>query len=472
MAGIFKSLDKSDVRITPFRTHKLWSDNLGYSYSTGSNSLRSLPLFLASLENINFSNYIYTIETGSKQVIRKIDITDDYTVLASNNIDVIGKRIQAIEVPPVGSADVIILGGIGDNNDIVINFISGSDLSTIRSNQVDSTNNPQTLYQIITGWDYDNTNRAFTFASTNTGLYSREIDISTYVPVGGAWQQHSSSANYGEYYASTPYIYGQSISGPSILSVVDSGGDPFLISHDMLIPNKPMWGGNSATYYDTTTSFVQNIGVPVKRFLVMHGSVSSQDVLWTLFDDGNLWMCKPNTPPQSGGDNTYMKLVATNIVDIQTDYDSIYNPNYSTQPYPNISALTRKLYIVSQNGIVYADATFKGSQLDYEEIIDCRQYVGPQNTITKTFITKNTDAPILGMYVNGGVQQSTLFTMNTKTHELSDPIFVGTLKDNIIFEADNKTDNVYAMRSYDGTTQYSTPDGASLLFEHWYKFTI
>jgi hypothetical protein len=26
MAGIFKSLDKSDVRITPFRTHKLWSD--------------------------------------------------------------------------------------------------------------------------------------------------------------------------------------------------------------------------------------------------------------------------------------------------------------------------------------------------------------------------------------------------------------------------------------------------------------
>jgi hypothetical protein len=28
MAGVFKSLDKSDVRITPFRTHKLWSDTI------------------------------------------------------------------------------------------------------------------------------------------------------------------------------------------------------------------------------------------------------------------------------------------------------------------------------------------------------------------------------------------------------------------------------------------------------------
>ena len=56
MAGVFKSLDRSDVRITPFRTYKLWSDvivnNLSGSvytiykadYNPKSNYLREDPL--------------------------------------------------------------------------------------------------------------------------------------------------------------------------------------------------------------------------------------------------------------------------------------------------------------------------------------------------------------------------------------------------------------------------------------------
>ena len=39
MAGVFKSLDKADVRITPFRTYKIWSDVIG---SGGSGSVYSV----------------------------------------------------------------------------------------------------------------------------------------------------------------------------------------------------------------------------------------------------------------------------------------------------------------------------------------------------------------------------------------------------------------------------------------------
>lgn len=39
MAGVFKSLDKADIRITPFRTYKLWSDTIG---SGGSGSIYSI----------------------------------------------------------------------------------------------------------------------------------------------------------------------------------------------------------------------------------------------------------------------------------------------------------------------------------------------------------------------------------------------------------------------------------------------
>lgn len=443
------------MRITPFHTHKLWSDDLGYSYSTGTNTLASLPLFLTSLENVNYRNYVYTIETGStNQVLRKIDITDDYTVLASSNISGMSRGIQAIEVPPIGPADVIILGGIGTNNDIVINYVSGSDLSTIASNRIDSTDNPQTLYQIVTGWDdVSSSVTASTFACTDTGLYSREININTFQPIKG-WQQHNDFSVAGVYYAATPLIHG-GYATPYILSVAIFAAQPGVVTlaiHEMITPSvfvdSVPYGGQS----DPT----------VKRFLLIYTNNTS--VLWTLFNDGNLWASN-----DKGGN---MRLVATNIADIQTDYDLVYNPNYAPGQAPEYAIYSRKLYVVGQNGIVFANATYNNNKLVYEEAIDCRQYVGPQNTITKTFITKNTDVPILGMYVNGGVQQSTLFTMNTKTYELSDPTFVGTLKDNVIFEADNKTDGVYAMRSYNGTTQYSTPDGASLLFEHWYKFTI
>jgi hypothetical protein len=337
MAGIFKSLDKSDVRITPFHTHKLWSDDLGYSYSTGTNTLASLPLFLTSLENVNYRNYVFTIETGStNQVLQKIDITDDYTVLASSNISGISRGIQAIEVPPIGPADVIILGGIG-TSDMVINFISGSDLSTIASNRIDSTNNPQTLYQIVTGWDYDNTNRAFTFASTNIGLYSREIDISTYVPVGGAWVAHNEVTLVGQYYAAIPLLYG-SPGTPAILSVAEINvGDIALVTHEMIIPNKP-----PLAYTPYVDGYATQTNPTVKKLLLTY--TNNAEVLWTLFDDGNLWA--------SNGMGIGMKLVATNIVDIQADYDSIYNPDYATQSYPEISTLSRKLYVVSDNGIV------------------------------------------------------------------------------------------------------------------------
>jgi hypothetical protein len=455
MAGIFKSLDKSDVRITPFHTHKLWSDNLGYSYSTGNSTLTRLPSFLTSLENVNYRNYVYTIETGSNQRIKKIDITDDYTVLASSNISGISRGIQAIEVPPIGLADVIILGGIGTNNDIVINFISGSDLSTIDSNRVDSTNNPQTLYQIATGWDYVASNAtASVFACTSTGLYSRKIASNTLKPIGGGvWQRHNHPSNGGTYLAATPYVPS---SGQSLIlgALVRSGlGIVVMATHDMLTANQPM----SWNYYQEGVSSIYetDTGATIKRFLLTNKNNSG--VLWTLFDNGNLWVCDIN--------GTNMKRVATNVIDIQTDYDSLYNPNYVTQQTPNNTTTTRKIYIVDEIGIVFVDANYEGNELVYEKAVDCRQYFNPQKTITKTFITKNTDTPILGMYVNGGVQQSTLFTMNTKTYELSDPVFVGTLKNNVIFEADNKTDGIYAMRSYNGNFEYTS-------MNHWYKFTI
>ena len=69
MAGVFKSLDKSDVRITPFRTHKVWSENLGYEYVAGSGRYGALPSIICSLQNRNYLNYMYTVEVDNLSLI-------------------------------------------------------------------------------------------------------------------------------------------------------------------------------------------------------------------------------------------------------------------------------------------------------------------------------------------------------------------------------------------------------------------
>lgn len=467
MAGVFKSLDKSDVRVTPFRAYKLWSENLGYQYTAGSTAYSGLPSIICSLQNRNYSNLLYTVDAGSDYVVRKVDINDNYAERASlslyANMD-ITSSLSVFEVPSFGQASSIILGGVDGDGNVVVGFVD-SDLH-FESNRV-SASIANEIYQLASGWDYITPNINFyTFACTDDGLYSCEVRTDTGLPVssGGAWTKHNDIAFHaGAYFASTPYVYGQAPA--AVLSVyIKPAGTRFrLISHAMETINSVTAGWTGKDYTDPSKAAIQQVNTTVKRLFVMHGDT---DTLWTLFEDGNLWAC-------NALDGQKMRRVATNIADIQTDYDLIYNPDFDIQPAPTTTTFSRKLYVIDKAGMVFVNATYDFSKdsVSYEAVIDCRQYVAPQTTVTKTFITKNTDTPILGIYVNGGVQQSTLFTMNTKTYELSDPVYIGTLKDSVIFEADNKTDGVYAMRSYSGSLQHYVP-GFTLSNEHWYKFTI
>ena len=148
MAGVFKSLDKSDVRITPFRTHKVWSENLGYQYTAGVNTFSTLPSIICSLQNRNYSNYVYTVEADN--IMRKIDVSDDYTELA--NIDLVNEGFDGVtsifEVPSFGPASNVILGGLSGGK-VVVGF-ADSDLN-FESDIVDGST--QEIYQLVSGWD-------------------------------------------------------------------------------------------------------------------------------------------------------------------------------------------------------------------------------------------------------------------------------------------------------------------------------
>jgi hypothetical protein len=81
MAGVFKNLDSSDIRLTPFQTHKKWNDAVCYTnyYST----VNARPASVGGL--VNVVDRAFATDISSSRVLR-LDSSDDYTVLSSYSV--------------------------------------------------------------------------------------------------------------------------------------------------------------------------------------------------------------------------------------------------------------------------------------------------------------------------------------------------------------------------------------------------
>jgi hypothetical protein len=62
MAGVFKSLDQADIRITPFRAHKLWTDGVNCSSS-------AFTLYEADYRPSRLKETVFYYSTSSRQVV-------------------------------------------------------------------------------------------------------------------------------------------------------------------------------------------------------------------------------------------------------------------------------------------------------------------------------------------------------------------------------------------------------------------
>jgi hypothetical protein len=138
MAGIFKSLDKSDVRITPFRTYKLWADTIqnnlsGSVYTVYQANYNPLPNYQeANILNDNFDqgNFHYerdelTTANGKYQrvVHRSVEhlyyrdfYTNNKASFGSGNINsqyrYLEDQAQVISMPQSRFGEAILPGSI------------------------------------------------------------------------------------------------------------------------------------------------------------------------------------------------------------------------------------------------------------------------------------------------------------------------------------------------------------------------
>ena len=82
MAGIFKNLDASDIKLTPFRSHKKWSSVVCYN-DYYSNVLAN-PESIGLLQNQ--ATRVYASDASSSRIL-KLDQRDSYAVIADETIN-------------------------------------------------------------------------------------------------------------------------------------------------------------------------------------------------------------------------------------------------------------------------------------------------------------------------------------------------------------------------------------------------
>ncbi len=182
MAGVFKSLDKSDVRLTPFRAYKQWSDTISYcNYS-------------ASLGTLTTPTTIVLAETGTHLVIAN---TTDYAVLdpTNENLENLSGTESAADTPilklfkhPTTSSLVIALS---DKFSIIDTITYTSAISSSYPGidlAYDTVNNQ---YLLISGSGLNHgrltiLDSSYTFQATTTDVYRYiKVDAEAYNQSGG-----------------------------------------------------------------------------------------------------------------------------------------------------------------------------------------------------------------------------------------------------------------------------------------------
>ena len=466
MAGVFKSLDKSDVRITPFRTHKLWSENVSYTKIeiTGS---------------VSNSSSFYELQAPYSTKIYDTDPVTAYYYVNSDNIlgyaevdsDTFELQYNSATVTSFSSTPLVAnkyIAGVLDNTDgngpsRVITIESDPTLGTgggFRIKQMD--------YQMSTfiggGMPYEDIGLS--------GSYINRID---YYPFAGALpvvrpiilvSHNQSGSYYGGLLAMELDVSNKQVVATTVV--------PYLEPPNPILP--PYWGADNdyrgdyyaaipstqpeqtnrilAIYKDSTSRLMtsnielQGFGAAYSASYSTisamgdpgeHATTGVVDIVgskgfayFTLKGQNNIYGSSFDISLSN-----YLKIDAAPIVRLLCDKDMIrYDSAVGAIKFQaNSSDAQINVVAVLEDGTILnnINASQFYAQFTYE-VIDARQYVGANSKVTGAAINKNVDlissgsASLLYVWVEPTVKgKSSMFVVNLDTNEIQDPIHVGFL---------------------------------------------
>ena len=417
MAGIFKNLDASDIRLTPFRAHKRWYSVVCYSdyYS----SVLAHPESIGLLENQ--TTQVYASDVSSSRVL-KLDQNDQYTILGDETIN----NLIASEY----GQDFIrgYVASYSDNGSFGVLTMRDKDLTLAASGEY--TSSVVTEIKDISYAVSQSSTSSYMFVAGTDGVTGKEFSTEDGNFVGSEFtttgvidsQTGSFVAVNAEGKASNDRIMSLCSSGSlGVFAITFSGSysDPLHAAASASVSPGSAYGFatyGASVYGDTTPA-------TLKTFLYCQ----TQDLYFALFEDGYLFKVEPNATST---------LVAGGVAEILQDNTNLVSGSTTYQ--------ASKIHVVYTTGEVGIDlvATNTGyNEASYEKVVDARQWVA-RKPIVKATMQQNQPSGSIGVFAGttSSLQESVFFTVSPQTYEIGNPCHLGSTEGDTRIGAVNLAD--------------------------------
>lgn len=516
MAGVFKSLDKSDVRITPFRTHKLWSENVSYtkitltgSISISSSFSHAQSPYATTIYATDPSALTYLVISGSSEILAYQEIDSDTFSLSHRSNDVVDFSTEPL------IANKYIAGVLDDND--------GDGPSRV----VTICRDQNTTYPRIDQWNYGFDNPIGTIGGTPIidlpVDYVNRIDYYPFVSAGPVYRPYifvshnQSGSTYpgliayqlGASSKTVDYTYNIPYDDPApplpglFGSGLDYRGDYYFAipasgqatrihtlfrdssTNTLRTANLELFdfAGGGAPFASASYTTITHIGDPGDHLTTGVVDVVSSDsfAYFTLKGQQNIYA--------SSFDISLVNYLVTGtpICRLLCDVDPVrYESVSSGVRFKGYNA--NNVVGVLEDGTILTNikANLPTATFTYN-VVDARQYVGAGSKITNATINKNVDlvssgsASLLHVFVESTSKgKSSMFVVNLDTEEILDPIHLGFMSSasqpffgtevsgSTTFIADNRTTTVLGITQ--NVSEINPVDGVRS--RYIYKFDV
>lgn len=419
MAGIFKSLDQSDIRVTPFRAHKQWAEDVNFTLyyaptaSLGYSTLSQLQTNFSQSINSGNNYYYFVGYTGN---LFMVDGNDNFALLASTtNSPLLDSYASSAGV----NQNRIAYFDYADNS---INLVSATDLSSVDTNTFTI---PYTVYN-NTSWIPNSGTKRWVLMSGNddsggtgaTGLTAAMLSASSPQPYD-KFISYTSISLPNTNYLGTTFAAHESTGRDYVWAVyTDIGNVSTVYVEQQLCSGSGTWSSVN------TSSAVSADYVTATRDLVTSDCryINNPSAFFTFKGGTGVGLYFAYT----SGSNLLCEKVDYEVVRLLQDKDAYRNGNY-TSPIRTFAVLKSGYVLLD----LYANET---EGYGYRDIIDVRNWVGGGSIVAAT-INKNVDlispdTPLtITVYaaIGVGVRKGplTVFSINLETQEVSEPIHLG-----------------------------------------------
>lgn len=399
MAGVFKNLDASDIRLTPFQTHKKWNNAICLvDYYT---QVQANPTSVGLLPNESLK--LYATDVSSSKLL-KLDQADSYTIINDESVNnLVGSKYNQDL-----SRDYITAYSTA-NSFAVVGMYDGDLTKNVNGEYTSSAvTYPRDISYSVTE------SNSYLFIAGDDGVTGKEFNSAT-----GAFTVQEFTIN-NITNAATGSITGSAVAiqaegklhNDTILTIYSTGS---------IGTKAVMFTGSYASPLEGAYGEMLNHNAtPSQIKTTLYNQ--TQNKYFVLEEGGTLYRISPDNTVSEGYFES--SVIAEGVADILQDKSNFITGSTDYQ--------ASKVHVVYNTGQVGLDLISNESGTSFDVIVDARQYVALK-PIVKATIQQNQTPALIGLFAGStsSLTESVFVSINPDTKEISEPYHYGSTKGDI-----------------------------------------